>query len=417
MTSNAIGRTLRSGQSGFHQKPRFTWLRYGNPKPWVFDPTVGSLPLRDSDRGINVIVPSGLNAFFQPDVNLRDESILVLHGPKGVGKSTLLLAKRYTCEQMDSSKRPICLPREGPRMIFVPEPGSEIKIETDAQRSILEDPRSWQLIWQIVLGALALQTQRNILTAAHIGGARQQTRDDGSQAVELPVYIPNVPDSVLKSLRNANAQTQAAERLVDTYLDAYLRKLVTDQLAPKDLDPMYREIQGELRKTRFTKPICFFLDGMDEGIHDERGALFKYVYSAWTPSATQVPDGETREAGAAEGDRKRFDIWAGAQSGLIDAISTLHADSGAAVRVYATVRSEAIYSVKATKSSTQLAQICHRVTYTAMHLEAIIQSNVCLALDDPNAFEANDACSRFLGSPGFETPSGESIRDASLGVS
>ncbi len=339
----------------------------GRVVPWTVDTSRLTDPR--AIGGLLVVAPPGLSEFLDPE---KQSPIQVLYGPKGTGKSHLLLKKRIELDKMQDPDRIVCLPAKSP-FVFRTGEGDAIKFVEEAIH-IYSDRNAWIFLWCVLVGAYIFQhldTTRRKLLSEKDGNAHVYLHSDLRRFLMGEAReTADLPDSITDALLLIINQNQSKSRLEEAYKELVL--------------PGIAQLPGNMM-------FNFFLDSFDETFRDQTGQTLVDFVNA------------RNEVGV-----RSFDVWANAQNSLVSVAQRLRVDSGHRVFVYAAIRGEAYAHYQGDlhgKSKSQLESEVFGLQYSRDALLEIFELNVNCC--DPKRLpepKATDAIVKFFGAKEKEHP-------------
>lgn len=305
-----------------------------------------------------MVVPNNWEECFSRQQNFRERQTIFI-GAKGVGKSSLLHLKRMILEGkvhgVDVPKNVICLPREW----LASQPVQHISVR-EPRRTVLTTLSNWVSIWCLLIGAICIQFEFDKRRKGSVIGTK-----DGAALAEDD-------NALVQSMARVRAALNCNDaKLKESCLFDYLDHLMQGELDGAALNGLYRDHVKPYLSTMFSATkICFFLDAIDQKIKDDLGTLAE-VGSAWLGSLVGDPS---------ERDRESYSIWSNAQLGVVEAADQLWNDSTRSIKLYSSIRSEALQVGQGTQAVVQYNQ-CRPVTYNHEKLRAIVRLNMYVDMD------------------------------------
>ncbi len=343
-------------------------------KAWQTDPR--PVLLARHRVGLLMVPPVGLGNFLSPE-RFDEPGVQFIHGAKGSGKTSLLLAKRLLLEDAAAERRQLlCVPAQFP-YVFSPFMDGT-KIQFDSWESLaFAGADTWKFAWLLLLGAY-------ILNAID----RSVERDRQSEASEQLLS-----SELVKAL---TGQRDATERKLNEkdWVGAFKHLVETSRRNPREsLKKLYDaevlpHLNGAVSKR--TSPVLVFVDGIDETFVGPGGsALLKLAKS-------QQIDGllgeDPRLLSTAIGDKSldpnelARQIWVNAQTSLLAVATELSMQTKGVVTLIGSMRSEAYGEAtkRGTQAAGQRANFVKEIQYTRDHLEAIFRANIRADLRAPD---------------------------------
>lgn len=369
----------------------------GKVLPWTTDPSLAS-----SYSAFVFVPPRGLASFASSDLA---DHIRVIHGPKGSGKTSVLLAKIQAVEELAKEKPRsiISIPSRPPYIFLPPELANRIPFESWATIKSYEDERTWVALWVLIFGAYvfaALEQERRGTESIERGAQRTSSAAATAGSVEHnagagDTLLPKaLGDFLIPNYSAANdiGSISPAEELV-----RILRRVIVDKKAGRShlqglFDEHLRSRIESLARPERERTIFIFVDAVDE-IFGGRGTDASLLAMVQKKNADSADEPLTPQEAALV---RKF--WSYAQSSLLSASFDLGQMSAHAVRLIASMRTEAYNFASHTKGDGQLMSMVQEVSYGRTHLQAIIEANIehCdkSSLAQPSA---PDSITRFFG--------------------
>ncbi|BBB70231.1 hypothetical protein UNDYM_5978 (plasmid) [Undibacterium sp. YM2] len=351
-----------------------TTLIIGRPTPWTTDP---SFEMAKHDPGLIMVPPAGLSDFLDP--RKLECPVSIIHGPKGTGKTSVMLAKRILLKDLEAERSVMCIPCKWPSkkpFIFMSLPNSEQVemndwdlIQLYAQKDI------WTALWRLIFGAYvvaALESDRR--ASSHF-----ETRREGNfgESREVHALLPQPLGEFLLGGKYG-VDHDVMSKPPDVELIDILKNLIEERRANKNslrdaFNAHVLPVLAALPKPVETKPIFIFVDGVDEIFQGYRGDS-SLLATAKTHASPDESESATRRLLAKQ-------AWVYAQTSLFSASLDLSINSGGVVRLIASMRTEA-WEVECSsdgaqpKGEQQLERVAKQVKYAKTELEKIFRANI-----------------------------------------
>lgn len=348
---------------------------------WQTDPRTS---LIDRHKvGLVMVPPMGLDKFLSPDHH-ADDDVRFIHGAKGSGKTSLLLAKRVQLDQAVAARQLLCVPAGFPYVFFPFMDGTQITFGSWESLAFAH-PDAWKYAWLVLLGAYILN-------------AVERDRPAGTRLTS---------ENLVNFLTAAKGVERA--RLDERDWVTHFKHLIENTRNPCETFKRVYEaevlphLQGTIRD--FGKQILIFVDGIDETFVGPNGSpLLKLVKNNQLEKLLRRNGGAVPDAIDDPNDLAR-QVWVNAQISLLSVAADLALQTEGVVRLIGSMRTEAYLeaSRKGPQSIAQRANYVRAIEYTGDHLEAIMRANIRASmrlspLDKP---AKEDEIGRFFGSAAF----------------
>jgi hypothetical protein len=330
----------------------------GRFQPWLRDPLI-ELAKANTSIDFEMVAPNELADFINPKVDSCATQII--HGPKGAGKSSVILAKRLLLEQAIRNKElhALCVPHGFPYVFAPLDPAFEIRFDQWDLFQIFSDRASWRWLWLVLLGSF-------VMTSCERSFRLDVQTEDGAKTEKL------LPIELGKFLLG-ESYPNSADELHETSFSDVLKTMISVRKAkPQQLEQLYiKFIRPFLQNWSTRASVFVFVDSMDEQFKGINGIPFVRVLK----EGMNIVDSEARNAQITVD--TAYDLWAFSQNTLVDAALVFLADSGGKVKLIGTMRSEAYGSpIQIGKSRAQLGNLVKRITYSREHLQEIFELNI-----------------------------------------
>ncbi|WP_250532326.1 hypothetical protein [Caballeronia sp. ATUFL_F1_KS39] len=346
-------------------------------QPWQTDPR--SVLLKRHKVGLVMVPPVDLDDFLSPH-QIETCSTQFVHGLKGSGKTSLLLAKRALLDGEVAERKLLCVPSGFP-YVFSPFMDATTISFSSWEALGFHTREAWKFAWLILLGAYCLNAV---------------DRDFEKLSPSAPSLLSV---TLLQILGGANSETKLDEKR----WVACFKHLVenTQGNAEDTLRKIYEsEVRSQLALAvkRLRRQIFVFVDGIDETFCGPGGSpLLKLAKER--EMELHLPQ-QGRNSGL-DPNQLAKKIWINAQTSLLSVSTELLTESDGWITLIGSMRSEAYLEASHQGSQVggvQRADIVKAITYTHDHLEAIFRANLRAAmkiqLDRPSR---DDEISRFFG--------------------
>lgn len=386
------------GDDNFKVKNMSVQLLGGTDRePFILD---SAKALDRPNGGFVFVAPPDLASFVSDDTH--KSLIRVVHGPKGCGKTSILLAKRLLLDAQneESPRSSICIPHQHPYPFMVPPEHHRIQFDSWETIAAYAHEDTWTALWALVFGSYV------------VAECERMQRRDKSIGIEPQAlaaqngieYVPLLPTFLGRTLFDkygaANVSTgdiveigarQPAEELTDI-VRRLLKGKVTGEALRKLFDDHLRSTIEGLGKQHLDTPIYLFVDSVDEMLRGHGN------------DATMVDSGGRTETDSNGASMQEIDaqnarkIWAFAQSSLFHTSEYLSTLSQRRIRLVASLRSEAYFFAPRAKGETQNSAVM-RIANSIAGLQEILHANISLC--DPLRLviaAATAPVERFFGS-------------------
>lgn len=372
------------------------FLGGSNREPFILD---AAKALDRPNGGFVFVAPIGLDSFVSDPEH--ESLVRVVHGPKGCGKTSILLAKRLLLDEQNKKheRSSICIPARNPYPFMAPPEHYRIRFDSWATISAYAEEDTWTALWALVFGAYVVAECERIKRRDAAIGKNQEAAD----------YIPLLPlplgkalfggdyekiDASNRDLEEIGAR-QSSEELTDVVREILERKLTGSEL--RKLFKSYLRVPLQrLGSESVQTPIYIFVDSVDEMLRGH-GSDVTLVESGGRRELDS--NGATMKALDAKNARK---IWTFAQSSLFHTSEYLSNSSNRRIRLVASMRSEAYFSAPRSKGETQNAVVT-RIENSVSALREILTANISLCevsrLVSP---KATDAVDKFFGGTTYQ---------------
>lgn len=324
-----------------------------------------------SNNEINspIVIPNLWSSIFAKNSNPFVDDLSFFVGPKGVGKSTLLHTKRALVEGwvkgFEKQANTICLPLQDERLSFPSPSEQRIRVPSDSpQGKIYARLEAWIALWRLLLATLVIQADldRRTKSAASVG--RQQ--DDAT----LRPSAPQLPAFLREVFQPPGGRIEPTDlvRCIDNVVSKAMTEAQLRTLYDQEVLPTLREI---VKPTKY----CLFVDAMDETLHGDEGQLFNIIQNGWLQTPKQDDQSERKLRF-----EQNYNVWTNAQAGLVLAANGLFHDTNHRLKVFSSIRSEAMPAAALTIAKSQLTT-CAPVEYSIDKLETIIRLNMAIDLE------------------------------------
>jgi hypothetical protein len=191
-------------------------------------------------------------------------------------------------------------------------------------------------------------------------------QDEGA----APAQSPQLPEFLRAVFQPPGGRIEANDlvRCIGNVVGKAMTEPQVRSIYDENVLPMLREIVK-------TNKYCLFVDAIDETLSGDEGQLFNIIQNGWL----QSPATET-QAEHEQRFEQSYSIWTNAQAGLVLAANGLFHDANRRIRVFSSIRSEALPAAARFKAKSQLT-MCGNVDYSIDKLETIIRLNMAIDLE------------------------------------
>jgi len=319
-----------------------------------------------------IVIPNLWASIFSKNSNpfLDERSIFV--GPKGVGKSTLLHTKRAVVEGwvkgFEKQPNTICLPLQDEMLSFPSTGEQRIRVPSDSpQGKIYSLLEAWISLWRLLLATLVIQADLDRRSRAVASVGRQQEDSlSRASAPQLPAFLREV-------FQPPGGRIEATDlvRCIDNVVNKAMTEVQIRSIYDHEVLPMLRDI---VKATKY----CLFVDAMDETLQGDEGQLFNIIQNGWLQTPAQEQEDQSEQKLKFE---QNYNVWTNAQAGLVLAANGLFNDTNHRLKVFSSIRSEALPAAARTMARAQLTT-CGQVDYSIDKLETIIRLNMAIDFED-----------------------------------
>ncbi|MDD5295865.1 MAG: hypothetical protein PHU46_03030 [Rhodocyclaceae bacterium] len=368
----------------------------GTPVPWRTD----AWSIREARKNNNawiVVSPSGLKEFLNPENH--DCPTRLICGPKGCGKSALVLAKRVLLEREVDSHKALCIPEAFPKVFTAIGPTDSIKFRSWDKVSEYSSITTWVYLWKLIFGSYAIAAlEKERRNALQVGLRESSEIASASEDTLLPKKL-----GVLLFGGDYCAERDIGTRAANDELVIILEHLVERHgVSPDTIYDAYSEhvlpVFRRIAKDGEHNPIYIFVDGVDELLKTpvEDRDFLTIAKSGVGPYQASASDDMSRDDAAVR--HLAMDLWACAQVSLIGASLEMASETRGCVKLVGTLRSEARDRKPLPKAQGQLGHLVKEVRYTKETLATIFEENIRVCerqkMVEPAAAEM---LQRFLG--------------------
>lgn len=370
----------------------------GMPKPWITDP---SLIMGTHVSSFVMVAPHGLEEFLDPQN--ENCAIRVIHGPKGSGKTSVVLAKRLLLQQHEEARKVLCIPQRKPYVFMSLSEGSKVQMNSWDVIGAYAKKDTWAALWKLIFGAYVLAA----LESDRRSSARFSIQDDdrrpsmrskkGEELAHEGADTPLLPKELGALLLGDRygPSSDLGTKPPDSEFLQIMRNLIQEKRATlatlrEAYDQFIEPSLELLARSEQSKPIYVFVDGVDEVLQGYRNdpSLLMTAKGKGTQGVEDVTDVQRADAMA---------VWVYAQSSLFSASVDLHRVTSGAVRLIVSMRTEAWDHEPFIKGGAQLEGMVRKVRYTKAELDQIFRENIKVC--DPAKLLASkgDEMTRFFG--------------------
>jgi hypothetical protein len=354
----------------------------GDTNAWQADPRQALL--QRHRIGLVMVPPVGLDTFIAAQ-DFLDTTTQFVHGAKGSGKTSLLLAKRSLLDDAVAERKLLCVPTGFP-YVFSPF-FDDTTVSFNTWESLgFADREAWKYLWLVLLGAFVL------------GAVDRDAEKTGSSA-DRPSLLS---DRLVKAITGGKTDGRLDER---QWLSA-LKNLV-ENTKGNPLESLRRIYESEVMPhlkgpiAERSKHIFVFVDGIDETFRGPGGSpLMKLVKEKKLKRLLRISSAGQSNP---EGDPYKLarQLWANAQTSLLLVSTELLLQSNGFVRLIGSMRTEAYLEAtrEGAQANGQRADLVRAIQYTPDHLEAIVRANIRADLRLPtyDRPSKDDEFSRYFG--------------------
>lgn len=365
----------------------------GTPRAWLTDPwDVMDL----ATRSWIVVPPQGLEEFIDPEK--QDGETRLIHGPKGSGKSALLIAKRMLLKRDEDNRKVVCIPSAYPYVFTSRGETDGVTFKSWAKVAEYATIETWTHLWKLIFGSYVIAALEKDKRYAEMVGAPSRNTDE-----QQPPLLPIKLGTLLLGARYS-AQKDLGSQNANIELSAILRYVIEQSsLSPDDLREAYENhilpTFNELAQQPDGKRVFIFVDAVDE--------LLKSPISG--DGFLKIAKSGMSERGLADLDHRvdvddkgmqylAMNLWACAQVSLVSSSYEMAAATRTRVRLVGTFRTEARDHRPFSKNRAQLGNLLKEARYSKDTLEVIFRENIKVCergrMVEP---EAPDELRRFFG--------------------
>lgn len=364
-------------------------------KAWQTDPR--PVLLSRHQVGLLMVPPVGLGNFLSPE-RFDEPGVQFIHGAKGSGKTSLLLAKRMLLEDAASERQLLCVPAQFP-YVFSPFMDGN-KIHFDSWESLaFSGADTWKFAWLLLLGAY-------ILNAIDRSVERDRPTEASGQLLS---------SELVKAL---TGQRDVAGIKLDEkdWVSAFKYLIETSRKNPREsLKKLYdSEVLPHLNGTvsKRTAPVLVFVDGIDETFVGPGGSPLLKLAKSQQVDGLLGDDPRLSENSTAINSTDPTElarqIWVNAQTSLLAVATEFSIQSKGVVTLIGSMRSEAYGEAtrRGTQAAGQRANFVKEIQYTRDHLEAIFRANIRADLRAQDLLKPmrEDEIHAYLGRPTARHP-------------
>jgi hypothetical protein len=358
-----------------------------------------------------IVIPGALSRSFDPKGDPFEDEAAIFIGPKGMGKSTLLVLKRALIEgAVVDSRKPSkvikCLPdndfSEATAFRASRSKSGEIRFESPRELGQYSLQSMWEAVWCFLFASFVVQAHADRIASNRQIGSKVTVDEDKENLSKdtAGIAFDGFNTSVKQTLGLSFKQ-----RLEYSDFWTYLIRIVKAGISEKTLMDQYEEhllplMRNAVKASRY----CLFLDAIDEQLRDEKGQqLLRAVHHDHVHDDLENVQTQTVQ--------RNYDIWANAQLSLIGVVDKLWHDSDSNVRLYTSMRSEAYHSYRGGQAKGQLSETCRMLEYGDHQLLMIGAVNVFVDLQLHDKYTFNfaspttdghtKAIESFFGSQGY----------------
>ncbi|RFU47587.1 hypothetical protein [Paraburkholderia sp. DHOC27] len=323
-------------------------------QPWQTDPR--KVLLKRHKVGLVMVPPVDLDDFLSPD-QVESCPTHFVHGLKGSGKTSLLLAKRALLDGEVAARKLLCVPSGFP-YVFSPFMDATTISFSSWEALGFHTKEAWKYAWLILLGAYLLNSV-----------------DRDSEHLDPPAP-PVLSDNLIRILGASASDSKLDER---RWVACFKHLIETTRGNAEDtLRRIYEtEVRSRLKSVvdRFQRPIFIFVDGIDETFYGPGGSpLLKLAKDR--EMQRHLPQDE-RGTGLDPNILAR-EIWVNAQTSLLAVSTEFLVEFDGWINLIGSMRSEAYLETtqQGAQGVGQRSDIVQAITYTHDHLEAIFRANL-----------------------------------------
>lgn len=372
----------------------------GTPLPWRTDPWI---VMGETKKHCSLIVvpPNNLRDFIDPQNH--DCRTRLIYGPKGSGKSALLVAKRVLLEKEAEAHKVICIPSAFPKVFTSPGIAEDkVTFHTWEKVSEYAVPETWAHLWKLVFGSYVVATLEKERRQASAVGQRENTIEDSIKEPLLPKKL-----GTLLIGNDYKVENDLGTRNANKEFIAILRHIIEKSTVSPDnlsqafdeyIAPTYKKLAVEADH----KPIYIFVDAVDELLRGpvEFSDFLTLSKSGFGKFQDQYLGKEKLNSEGARDLAMR--LWSCAQVSLIAASLNMASETRGCVRLIGTLRSEAHDKITFSKGPTQIGDLVKEVKYSKTILATIFNENIKACekarMIDPGA---TDQIQRFMGATAY----------------
>lgn len=343
--------------------------------------------------GLAMVPPEGLDGFLSPDEFDRS-NVQFIHGAKGSGKTSLLLAKRALLDEVVAKRRVLCVPSGFP-YVFSPfmDPTATIRFETWDSLAF-SSAETWKFAWLVLLGAFILNALEKDQERQRPEGSRERLLDD----------------DLIRSL--TQNRTPGAQLEEERWVDYFKNLIENTPKSPREtFQRLYTiHIYPKLKNSvgSWSSPILVFVDGIDETFVGPGGSPLMKLAKSGQVRPLDASEKPLAEIEGVDPNEKARNIWVTAQTSLLSVSTELLIATEGKVKLVGSMRSEA-YSVASrggSQAGGQLANIVREIKYSRHQLEAIFRANIRLALGEPvdKPLQRDDEIQVYFGTTQISNP-------------
>lgn len=357
----------------------------GTVYPWVTDP---SLLIDDHNVSLIMVPPEGLDDFISP--NELKCPIRVIHGPKGSGKTSVLLAKRILLQDLAEDRKVLCIPAKRPFLFMSRTDSDKVKMDSWDIIGAYSQKDTWTALWRLIFGAYVIATLN--LDKRPLKSDRKKE----SSHHEPKDFAPLLPQELGEFLLGVGygAESDIAVQPADAEIMKILTHIISEKRATLVMlrnayNTHVLPVLENLAKQEDRIPIFIFVDGVDEifqGMKNDTSLLITSKSESDVDS--EITDEQRKQAMSA---------WVYAQTSLLSASLDLSTRTGGVVRLIASMRSEAYNYEPFAKSEAQLEGIVMPVKYTTAELKEIFRANIHACDSNLYVSKSGDEFTKFFG--------------------